>query len=78
MARQIEEDAKRRGEALREESRAVEERLKKAAQGLRRMTAEIEELLGAKEGGGESLTDALRPYSQRPEMPVSAALSDER
>jgi hypothetical protein len=78
MARQIEEDAKRRGEALRGESRAVEERLKKAAQGLRRMTAEIEELLGAKEGGGESLTDALRPYSQRPEMPVSAALSDER
>jgi hypothetical protein len=77
MARQIEEEAKRRGLALREESRAVEDRLKKAAQGLRRMTAEIEELL-AKDGGGESLTDALRPYSQRPEMPVSATPGDDR
>ena len=47
MARQIEEDARRRGQALRDESRAVEERLKKAAQGLRRMTTEIDELLGA-------------------------------
>ena len=78
MARQIEEDAKRRGVALREESRAVEERLKKAAQGLRRMTAEIEELLGGKDGGGESLTDALRPYSQHPELPVSATPGDDR
>lgn len=78
MARQIEEEAKRRGQALRDESRAVEERLKKAAQGLRRMTAEIEELLGAPAGDGESLTDALRPYSQRPEMPVSASPTDER
>lgn len=78
MARRIEDDAKRRGQALREESRAVEERLKKAAQGLRRMTAEIEELLGTDDGGGESLTDALRPYSQRPELPVSATPEDDR
>jgi chromosome segregation ATPase len=78
MARRIEEDARRRGQALRDESQAVEERLKKAAQGLRRMTAEIEELLGAPEGDGESLADALKPYAQRPEMPVSAAQSDER
>jgi hypothetical protein len=78
MARQIEEDARRRGQALRDESRSVEERLKKAAQGLRRMTAEIEELLGAPAGDGESLTDALRPYSQQPELPVSAARENER
>jgi cell division septum initiation protein DivIVA len=78
MARQIEEDARRRAHALHDESRAVEERLKKAAQGLRRMTAEIEELLGATAGDGDSLTDALRPYTQRPEIPVSAAPSDER
>ena len=78
MARQIEDDAKRRGQALREESRTVEERLKKAAQGLRRMTAEIEELLGAPEGDGESLTDALKPYSQRPDLPVTATPGDDR
>jgi cell division septum initiation protein DivIVA len=78
MARQIEEDARRRGQALRDESRAVEERLKKAAQGLRRMTTEIDELLGAPAVDGESLTDALRPYSQRPELPVSAAPGDDR
>jgi cell division septum initiation protein DivIVA len=78
MARQIEEDARRRGQALRDESRAVEERLKKAAQGLRRMTAEIEELLAAPDGDGESLTDALRPYSQQPDLPVAAAQTDER
>jgi hypothetical protein len=71
-------DARRRGQALRDESHAVEERLKKAAQGLRRMTGEIEELLGAPSGDGESLTDALKPYSQRPELPVSAAPSDDR
>jgi hypothetical protein len=41
------------------------------------VTAEIEELL-AKDGGGESLTDALRPYSQRSEMPVSATPGDDR
>ena len=56
----------------------MEERLKKAAQGLRRMTSEIEELLGAPKGDGESLTDALKPYSQRPEMPVAAASNDDR
>jgi hypothetical protein len=78
MARRIEEDARQRGQALHEESRTVEERLKKAAQGLRRMTAEIEELLAAPAGDGESLTDALRPYSQRPEVPVSVAPSDDR
>lgn len=78
MARQIEEDARRHGQALRDESRAVEERLKKAAQGLRRMTAEIEELLAAPAGDGDSLTDALRPYSQQPELPVTAAPTDER
>jgi cell division septum initiation protein DivIVA len=78
MARQIEEDARRRGEALRDESRTVEERLKKAAQGLRRMTAEIDELLGVPAGDGDSLTDALRPYSQQPELPVTAAPTDER
>ena len=75
MARQIEEDGRRRGQALRDESRAVEERLKKAVVGLSRMTAEIEELLGPTTGNGESLTDALRPYSQHDETPV--ALSDE-
>jgi hypothetical protein len=78
MAGQIEEDARRRGEALRDESRSVEERLKKAAQSLRRMTSEIDELLGAPAVDGESLTDALRPYSQRPETPISATPSDNR
>jgi cell division septum initiation protein DivIVA len=78
LARQIESDAKRRGQALRDESRVVEERLQKAAQGLRRMTAGIEELLGAPSGDGESLTDALRPYSQQPELPVTAARNDDR
>jgi cell division septum initiation protein DivIVA len=78
MARRIEEDAKRRGQALREESRAVEERLTKAAQGLRRMTAEIDELLGAPDGTGESLTDALRPYSQHQETPAAPTPNDGR
>jgi cell division septum initiation protein DivIVA len=77
MARQVEEDARQRGQALRDESRAVEERLKKAAHGLRRMTNEIDELLGAPAVDGESLTDALRPYSE-PGTPVSAAPSDDR
>jgi cell division septum initiation protein DivIVA len=77
MARQIEDDARRHGQALREETRSVEERLKKAAQGLRRMTKEIDELLEAPAGEGESLTDALRPYSQRPQMPLSAVPNDE-
>ena len=71
MARQIEADGRRRAQALRDESRAVEDRLKKAVVGLRRMTAEIEELLGAPAGDGESLTDALRPYSQRDGEPSS-------
>ena len=78
MARQIEDDARQYGQALRDESRAVEERLKKAAQGLRGMTREIEQLLGAAAGEGESLTDALRPYSQHPEMPVSASPNEDR
>jgi cell division septum initiation protein DivIVA len=78
MARQIEDDARQHGQALRDESRAVEERLKKAAQGLRRMTSEIEQLLGAPASDGESLTDALRPYSQHTEMPVSALPSEDR
>ena len=68
MARQIEEDGRQRGQALRDESKAVEERLNKAVIGLRRMTAEIEELLGTPAGNGETLTDALRPYSQREEL----------
>ena len=78
MARQIESDAKRRSQALRDESRALEDRLQKAAQGLRRMTAGIEELLGAPAGDGESLTDALRPYAQQPELPVTATRNDDR
>jgi hypothetical protein len=79
MARQIEDEARRRGQALRDESSAVEERLKKAAAGLRRMTSEIEELLGASRDG-ESLTDALKPYSQRPEAdePAPASHANER
>ena len=70
MARQIEEEGRQRGQALRDESKAVEERLKKAAVGLRRMTAEIEELLGTPAGEAETLTDALRPYSQKDELPI--------
>jgi hypothetical protein len=65
MARQIEEDGTRRGQELRDESKAVEERLKKALAGLRRMTAEIEQLLGPPAEEGESLADALRPYGKR-------------
>lgn len=75
MADQIEEAGRQRGQALRDESRVVEERLKKVTVGLRRMTAEIEELLGPPTGDEESLTDALRPYSQHDEKP--AALSRE-
>ena len=71
MAQQIEDAARQRGQALRDESRVVEERLKKVTVGLRRMTAEIEELLATSAGNGESLTDALRPYSQRNEAPAS-------
>jgi predicted metal-dependent hydrolase len=70
MARQIEEEGRQRGQALRDESKAVEERLKKAVVGLRRMTGEIEELLGTPAGDAETLTDALRPYSQRDELPI--------
>lgn len=70
MARQIEEEGRQRGQALRDESKSVEERLKKAVVGLRRMTAEIEELLETSAGDAETLTDALRPYSQRDELPV--------
>jgi cell division septum initiation protein DivIVA len=77
MARRIEQDARQRGQALRDESRAVEERLQKAAQGLRRMTAEIEGLLSAPAGAGESLTDALRPYSQQPDPPLSVVRTDD-
>jgi cell division septum initiation protein DivIVA len=64
MARQIEEDGRRRGQALREESKAVEERLKKALAGLRRMTVEIEQLLGSPPEDGETLADALKPYGR--------------
>ena len=64
MARQIEEDGRRRGQALREESKAVEERLKKALVGLRRMTVEIEQLLGCAPEDGETLADALKPYGK--------------
>lgn len=71
MAQQLEEAARQRGQALRDETRVVEERLKKVTVGLRRMTAEIEELL-ATAGNGESLTDALRPYSQRDEAPATS------
>jgi cell division septum initiation protein DivIVA len=64
MARQIEEDGRRRGEALRDESTAVEERLRKAHAGLRRMTVEIEQLLGPQSEDGETLADALKPYGK--------------
>ena len=73
MAQQLEEAARQRGQALRDETRVVAERLGKFAVGLRRMTAEIEELLATSAGNGESLTDALRPYSQRDEAPASPA-----
>ena len=76
MARQIEEDGRQRGQALRDESKAVEERLKKAVVGLRRMTAEIDELLGTPAGDGETLTDALRPYSQREELLTGISRDD--
>jgi cell division septum initiation protein DivIVA len=81
MARQIEEDGRRRGQALREESKAVEERLKKALASLRRMSLEIEQLLGSAPENGETLADALKPYSQRPDekptAPLAAVQNDE-
>lgn len=70
MAGQIEEAGRQRGHALREESKAIEERLKKALTGLRRMTSELEELLAP--GDGETLTDALKPQSQRDGQPAEA------
>jgi hypothetical protein len=70
MARQIEEDGKRRGQALRDESKAVEERLRKALAGLRRMTAELEELVGPAATTGETLADALKPYSRGKDEPA--------
>jgi cell division septum initiation protein DivIVA len=78
MAQQLEDAARQRGQALRDETRVVEERLKKVTVGLRRMTAEIEELLTTSAGNGESLTDALRPYSQRDETPVAASRPQEQ
>ena len=66
LARDIEEAAWQRGQALREQSRAVEEWLQKAVQTLHRMTAQLEDLPGAPPSPteGESLADALKPTAR--------------
>ena len=65
MAVQIEEAARQRQTAIYEESRSVDERLQRTLQELRRMSVQLEALVGtsANVPAGESLVDALMPYS---------------
>jgi hypothetical protein len=60
MAARIEDTAKRRQEAVREETRLVEARMQRALEGFRQMTARLEELLETPEAEeSETLVEAL-------------------
>jgi len=66
MARQIEVAAREREEALRAQLLPLEAKLRRALDGFRGISNQLEELLDGKQGGGESLVEALGVSARKP------------